>query len=99
MNAITTSTPGYAASTASDLGRAARRPAAPATTSAPTPAGLAAQQIESANRAAAIGCIDDLAGAEAAIAQMRLAFSTQPAEARAAQGTPSAANALRLLGT
>ena len=99
MNAITTSTPGYAASTANDLGRAARRPAAPAPAPASTPAGLAAQQIESANRAAAIGSIDDLAGAEAAIAQMRLAFAAQPAEARAAQGAPSAANALRLLGT
>lgn len=97
MNAITTSTPGYAASTASDLGRAARRPAAAAQT--PSPAAVATQAIESANRAAALGSIEDLAGAEAAVAQMRLAFSTQAAAARAAQGTPSAANALRLLGT
>ena len=97
MNAITTSTPGYAASTASDLGRAARRPTAAAQTQ--SPAAVATEAIESSNRAAAFGSIADLAGAEAAVTQMRLAFAGQSAAARAAQGTPSAANALRLLDT
>jgi len=97
MNAITTSTPSYVTSTAADLGRAARRPAA--SDQAASPAEVATAAIESANRAAALGSIDDLAGAEAAVAQMRLAFSTQSAAARAAQGSPSAANALRLLGS
>jgi hypothetical protein len=46
-----------------------------------------------------IGSIDDLAGAQAAISQMRIAFATQPAQARAAQGSPSPEKALRLLAS
>ncbi len=101
MNTITTSPAGYLApATATDPGRTPRRSAAaeaaPAETTA-TVADTLRNNIEDANRSAALGSIDDLAGAEAAIAQMRLAFAAQPADARAAQGTPSAEKALRLL--
>ena len=96
MNVITTSPSGYAAP-ATDLGRAPRRAAttAPAETSADS----AKLSIEDANRAAALGSIDDLAGAQSAIAQMCAAFAAQPAAARAAQGSPSPEKALRLLAT
>lgn len=95
MNVITTSPSGYAAS-ATDLGRAPRRAAtAPAETSSDS----AKLSIEDANRAAALGSIDDLAGAQSAIAQMCAAFAAQPAAARAAQGSPSPEKALRLLAT
>jgi hypothetical protein len=98
MNTITTSSAGYIA-TATDLGRTPRRTAASAAAPAETTATAADTllNIEDANRAAALGSIDDLAGAQAAVAQMRLAFAGQPSAARAAQGAPSAAKALRLL--
>ena len=92
MNVITTASSSYTAP-AHDLSRAPRRTTAAA---AETPTATALN-IEASNRAAMIGSIDDLAGAQAAIAQMRIAFATQPAEARAAQGSPSPEKALRLL--
>jgi len=95
MNAINTSVSNYTAP-ATDLGRTPRRTTAAATAPSETPA-AAALNIEESNRAAMIGSIDDLAGAQAAIAQMRTAFATQPAQARAAQGSPSPEKALRLL--
>jgi hypothetical protein len=67
------------------------------TASSEKPAAVAARRIETENRAAALKSIDDLAGAQAAVALMRLALSAQPAEARAAQGSPSAEKSLRLL--
>jgi hypothetical protein len=67
------------------------------TASSEKPAAVAARRIETENRAAALKSIDDLAGAQAAVALMRLALAAQPAEARAAQGAPSAEKSLRLL--
>ena len=96
MNTITASTPGLLAP-APDLGRTPRR-TAPTAGPAETPA-AASLSIETENRAAALGSIDDLSGAEAALLQVRLALAGQPAEARAAQGTPSAEKALRLLNS
>lgn len=95
MNTITPASAGYHPASALDLGRAPRRAAVEAT-SAETPA-AATRQVEAANRAAALGSIDDLAGAEAAVLRMRLAFAAQPAEVRAAQGSPAPEKALRLL--
>jgi hypothetical protein len=95
MNTITPSSVGYHPASALDLGRAPRRSAVEAT-SAETPT-AATRQVEAENRAAALGSIDDLAGAEAAVLRMRLAFAAQPLEVRAAQGSPSPEKALRLL--
>jgi hypothetical protein len=67
------------------------------TASSEKPAAVAARRIETENRAAALKSIDDLAGAQAAVALMRLALTAHPAEARAAQGAPSAEKSLRLL--
>jgi hypothetical protein len=94
MNTINASTPGLLAP-APDLGRAPRRVAS-AAGPVETPA-AATRRIETENRAAALGSIDDLPGAEAALLQIRLSLAGQPAEARAAQGSPSAEKALRLL--
>ncbi len=95
MNAINTSSLSYTAP-ANDLSRAPRRATTATAAPSETPA-AAALNIEASNRSAMIGSIDDLASAQAAIAQMRLAFAAQPAEARAAQGSPSPEKALRLL--
>lgn len=95
MNTITTASVGYHPASALDVGRAPRRAAVEAA-SAETPS-VAARQVEAENRAAALGSIEDLAGAEAAVLRMRLAFSAQPADARAAQGSPAPEKALRLL--
>ncbi len=98
MNTITSSSTGASAAFAPDLGRASRRASSEATATNEHPAAAAALRIETENRAAALNTIDDLAGAEAAVALMRLALAANPAEARAAQGAPSPEKSLRLLG-
>jgi hypothetical protein len=97
MNTITSSLPGAPAAFAPDSGRATRRSFTEMTASSEKPAAVAARRIETENRAAALKSIDDLAGAQAAVALMRLALTAHPAEARAAQGAPSAEKSLRLL--
>lgn len=97
MNPITSSLPGAPAAFAPDSGRATRRSSTEMTASSEKPAAVAARRIETENRAAALKSIDDLAGAQAAVALMRLALTAHPAEARAAQGAPSAEKSLRLL--
>jgi hypothetical protein len=97
MNTITSSSPGAPAAFAPDSSRASRRSSTELTAAGENRPAVAARRIETENRAAALKSIDDLAGAQAAVALMRLALSAQPAEARAAQGSPSAEKSLRLL--
>jgi len=97
MNTITSSSPGAPAAFAPDSSRASRRSFTELTAAGENRPAVAARRIETENRAAALKSIDELAGAQAAVALMRLALSAQPAEARAAQGSPSAEKSLRLL--
>jgi hypothetical protein len=97
MNTITSSSLGAPAAFAPDSSRASRRSSTELTAAGENRPAVAARRIETENRAAALKSIDDLAGAQAAVALMRLALSAQPAEARAAQGSPSAEKSLRLL--